>query len=64
VPPNLVIVHDLDISCAILGPAKNDAPLGINTNTIKTFEFASQWLEPVARRGTKVIEDLRSVQNI
>jgi len=59
-----VIVHDLNISCAILGPAKNDAPLGINTNAIKTLEFTSQWLEPVAWRGAKVIEDLRSIQNI
>jgi hypothetical protein len=64
VPLNSVVVHDLHISCAILGPAKNDTPLGINTNAIKTLELTSQWLEPVARRGTKIIEALRSIQNI
>tara|TARA_R110002124_G_scaffold111348_2_gene265063 strand:- start:759 stop:947 length:189 start_codon:yes stop_codon:yes gene_type:complete len=59
-----VIVHDLDISCAILGPTENYAPLGVYTNAIEALEFTPQWLKPIARRGTKVIKDLRSIQNI
>jgi hypothetical protein len=59
-----VIVHDLDISCAILGPTENYAPLGVNTDAIETLEFTPQWLKPITRRGTKVIKDLHSIQNI
>jgi hypothetical protein len=59
-----MIVHDLDISGVVLGPAKNNAPLGINSNAIKPLEFTPQWLEPITRRGAKVIEDQRSIQNI
>ena len=59
-----MIVHDLDISSAILGPAKNDTPLRVDTNAIESLKFTPQWLKPIARRGTKVIKDLRSIQNI
>ena len=59
-----MIVHDLDISCAILSPAKNYAPLGVNTNAIESLELTPQWLKSIARRGTKVIKNLRSVKNI
>jgi len=59
-----MIVNDLDISRAILGPAENYAPLGINTNAIEALEIAPQWLKPIARRRSQVIKHLRSIQNI
>jgi len=59
-----MIVHDLNISCAILGPAKNYAPLRFDTTAIETLKFTPQWLKPIARRGAKVLENLRRIQNI
>lgn len=59
-----MIVHNLDISCAIFGPAKNDTPLGVNTNAVKAFKLSLQRLKPVSRRRAQVSKDLCSIQNV
>jgi len=59
-----VIVNDLDISRAILDPAENYAPLGINSNAIKALEITPQWLKPIAWWGPQIIKSTRSIQHI
>lgn len=59
-----MIVHNLDISCAIFDPAKYNTPLRINANAVETLEITFQWLEPISGWGAKVVQGLGAIQNI
>jgi len=58
-----VIVHNLDIDRAGLGPCEANAPLIIDADAPLTDPVALERFEPIARRGPQKIERLRRVQH-
>ena len=55
-PICLVIVHDFDIISVGSYPAKHDAPLGIDSNAVKSVEIAMESFQPVSGRHSKIIQ--------
>jgi hypothetical protein len=45
-----MIVHDLHLVRALLGPEKADTILVIDTDTVLTFPVSAEHFEPVPRR--------------
>src|SRR5829696_2900235 len=59
-----VVVHDLDVLRASLGPGKADAPLVVDPDAVLAPSVAAlERLQPVARRDTKVVEVHRSIED-
>lgn len=57
-----MIINDFDVMSLTLDPAKADAPLVIDPNRVLSQAIAAQCLQAIARRGAKVIQPSRVVQ--
>jgi hypothetical protein len=51
-----VVVNDLNLLWASVGPPETDPPLVVDSDAVLTGPIALQLLEPVARRQTKLVE--------
>jgi hypothetical protein len=51
-----VVVNDLDLLWASVGPPETDPPLVVDSDAVLTRSIALQLLEPVAWRQTKFFE--------
>ncbi len=56
-----VIIHNLDFLRPRVRPSKNNPPLIIDANRMKSREIAPQRFEPIARRGGKITKHSRAV---
>jgi hypothetical protein len=56
-----MIIDDLDFIRISVRPAKADAPLVINSNATLPQPITAQFLQPIPRRGAKIIESLSRV---
>ena len=63
-PICLVIVHDFDIISVGSYPAKHDAPLGIDSNAVKSVEIAMESFQPVSGRHAKIIQTGGGVEEV
>jgi len=52
--PLLVIVDDLDIFRACVGPEEADAPLPVDADPVLAFPVTGEFFQSVARRDHKV----------
>lgn len=51
-----MVVYDFDVERAAVVPAKADAPLIVDADTILTLPVARKLFKPVARRGQEVTQ--------
>jgi hypothetical protein len=51
-----VVVNDLDLLWASVGPPETDPPLVVDSDAVLTRSIALQLLEPVAWRQAKLFE--------
>jgi hypothetical protein len=58
----LVIVHDLDLGGAAVGPHEAEAVLVVDADGVLALPVAAQRLEPVAGRNTEIVESTRHVE--
>lgn len=56
-----MIVDDLDVFGAGVGPAENDPPLVVNANRMLASEVSLQGFEPIARRRGEIAKALRGI---
>jgi hypothetical protein len=58
-----VIIDDFHIMSVSRSPAKAQAPLSVDSDTVLPFPITSQFLEPVRRRNPQIIERSSSVHH-
>lgn len=58
----LVIINDLYVLRAHLGPDKADAPLVVDPNAVLTLSVAAERLQPIAGRDAKIRESDRGIE--
>ena len=58
-----VVVDDLHLRRTIVGPTEADPELVIDSEAVLTSPITSQRFQPIARRRSKEIEGLRSVEH-
>jgi hypothetical protein len=58
-----VVIDDFDIVCITAFPAKADAPLIVNADTMLALSFSNELLKSIGRRDPEVVDRLCSVQN-
>ena len=56
-----MVVEDLYFAWAVLGPAKNDSPLLIDSYGIVTGERTFQCFQPVSGRDGQILDSFRMV---
>ena len=56
-----MVVDDLDVICVSVLPAKANAPLIVDANTVLARAVAFELFESVARRHTQVVELLGGI---
>jgi len=59
-----VVVDKPDIKRAGALPAEDDTPLIVDSNTVKPIKIATQCLEAIAWRTTKVLQNLGRIEEI
>ena len=59
-----MIVNEANVVGLAFRPAKHDAPLLVNANAVEPPPLTPESLEPIARRGAKVQECVRSIHHI
>ena len=59
-----MVVHDLNVVCLVVDPAKHDSPLLVHANAVEALPVALERLEVVARRRTQIQKSLGCVQNV
>jgi len=57
-----MIIDDLDVTRAAVGPDEADAPLVVDPNAVLTRSSAPQRFQPVPRRGRQIAQNLGVVQ--
>jgi hypothetical protein len=58
----LVIVHDFNVSSAVLGPNKAQAPLGIDSNAVLALAIMLHFLQTISWRYLEVIQNYGPIQ--
>ena len=56
-----MIVHDRHLVRSLIGPPKDDAPLGVDPNGVKARQVAPKYFQTVARRNGEVAEPTRPI---
>jgi hypothetical protein len=59
-----VVVNDLDMGWALLGPYEADAPLVVNADGVLSSPISMKGFKPVRRRHAQVAQVPRLVQHI
>ncbi len=59
-----MIVDDFDLPRAVVSPAKADSPLIVDSNAVLPTPITAEFLQPVTRRHTQVIQILRAVEHL
>src|SRR5579875_2379512 len=62
-PPPLVIVNDLDVFWARIGPVEADSPLLVYPDAVLASTVSGQLLQPVTRRDPEVRQDFGGVEH-
>jgi len=58
-----VIVSDLDVISVILPPFEADSVLVVDSDAVLSLPVAMQFLEPVSRRNSQVVERLGRIEH-
>ena len=59
-----MVIDDLNVVRTSGGPAKDDSPLRVDPDAVEPDEVAPECLQPIARRGSHVIEGHRGIEHI
>src|SRR5438876_1089921 len=59
-----MIVDDFDLPRAVVSPPKADSPLIVDSNAVLPTPITAEFLQPVTRRHTQVVQILRAVEHL
>jgi hypothetical protein len=59
-----VIISDIDFHRTSARPTKNDSPLVVNPDAVKTLEFTFESFEPISGWGCQITQCFGIIQNV